>query len=70
VAATLRELATEAFVPEPLLGLFDLGDERRWRRSLARLVRLGHSTGRAYAVGAATAALAIGSGTAPAAAHL
>jgi hypothetical protein len=57
-AATLLELAAQALVPEPVLGLLDLSPdgERRFRASLARLLRLGRSTGLAWAVGAGAAA--------------
>jgi hypothetical protein len=51
LSATLLELATERHVIEPLQAL--TGPE--WRNGLARLLRLGHSTGRAYAAGAAVA---------------
>jgi hypothetical protein len=52
LSATLLELAARAQVVEPLQGLFGPA----WRPALARLVRIGHSTGRAYATAAATAA--------------
>jgi hypothetical protein len=63
-AATLLELAAQALVPEPVLGLLDLspGGERRWRPSLARLLGLGHSTGLAWAVGAGAAAFHLDQG--------
>jgi hypothetical protein len=50
LSATLLELAVAGMGPEPLQALF-AGDAR----ALARLVALGHSTGRAYARGAAAA---------------
>jgi hypothetical protein len=56
LSATLLELATAAQVIEPLQALF--GPD--WRPALARLVRLGHTTGRAYARAAASAAVIIG----------
>jgi hypothetical protein len=58
LSATLLELARGGAVAEPLHALF--GD--RWRAALGRLTRLGHSTGRVYAVNAATAACALGYG--------
>ncbi len=48
LSATLLELAVRGMGPEPLQALF-AGDAR----ALERLVALGHSTGRAYARGAA-----------------
>ena len=50
LSATLLELAARGMGPEPLQAL--LAGERG---ALDRLLRLGHSTGRAYAVGAALA---------------
>jgi hypothetical protein len=52
LSATLLELAAEGATIEPLHGLF--ADD--WRPALDRLLRLGHSTGRAYARAAAGAA--------------
>jgi Protein of unknown function (DUF2877) len=52
LSATLLELAIKGQAIEPLHGLF--GD--RWRTALDRLLRVGHSTGRAYATAAAYAA--------------
>lgn len=52
LSATLLELAVTGAAIEPLHGLF--GDH--WRAALARLRKLGHSTGRAYAVAAALTA--------------
>jgi hypothetical protein len=60
-AATLLELAAQALVPEPVLGLLDLSADG-WRRSLARLLRLGRSTGYAWAVGAGAAAFHLDQG--------
>ena len=48
LSATLLELAARGMGPEPLQALL-AGDPG----ALARLLRLGHSTGRAYATGAA-----------------
>jgi Protein of unknown function (DUF2877) len=59
LSATLLELAAAGYAIEPLHELF--GPE--WRAALDRLVRLGHSTGRAYAVGAAAAMRAVGPAT-------
>jgi uncharacterized protein DUF2877 len=50
LSATLLELAAQGMGPEPLQALL-AGDPR----ALSRLVRLGHSTGRAYAIGAGLA---------------
>jgi hypothetical protein len=60
LAATLLELATRALVAEPLLGVLDISDasETRWGGALRRLLRLGHTTGRANARGAALACVA------------
>ena len=55
LSATLLELATAAQVIEPLQALFG----RDWRPALDRLLRVGHSTGPAYAVAAASAATVI-----------
>jgi hypothetical protein len=52
LSATLLELAVAGMGPEPLQALL-AGD----RSALARLVALGHSTGRAYARGAAVGLL-------------
>jgi hypothetical protein len=61
LSATLLELACAGAAAEPLHAVL-AGD--RWRAALGRLTRLGHSTGRAYAVNAATAARALGYGAA------
>ena len=53
LSATLLELAARGQVIEPVHGLFG----PRWRPALARLLRVGHSTGPAYATAAAGAAL-------------
>ena len=53
LSATLLELAARGQVIEPVHGLFG----PHWRAALARLLRIGHSTGPAYATAAATAAL-------------
>ena len=54
LSATLLELAVRGMGPEPLQALIG-GDPG----ALARLVALGHSTGRAYARGAAVGLLAV-----------
>ena len=53
LSATLLELAARGQAIEPVHGLFG----PHWRAALARLLRIGHSTGPAYATAAATAAL-------------
>jgi len=59
LSATLLELATRGHVVEPVHGLLDFtaGGEARWTGALERLERIGHSTGRAYAL--ATGATAV-----------
>ncbi|HEV3495932.1 MAG TPA: DUF2877 domain-containing protein [Actinomycetes bacterium] len=60
LSATLLALALERRLPEPAGRLLDLSDggEPAWPAALARLERLGHGSGRAYAAGiAATASL-------------
>jgi hypothetical protein len=52
LSATLLELAAKGATIESLHGLFT--DD--WRPALQRLLRLGHSTGRAYALAAANTA--------------
>ena len=52
LSATLLELAARGQIAQPVHGLF--GPE--WRDALARLRRLGHTTGPAYARAAAAAA--------------
>jgi hypothetical protein len=59
LSATLLELACEAAVAEPVHAVLT---SDRWRPALDRLTRVGHSTGRVYAVNAATAARALGYG--------
>jgi hypothetical protein len=53
LSATLLALAAAGRIAEPVHGLFG----PHWRAALDRLTGLGHSTGRAYATAAATAAL-------------
>jgi hypothetical protein len=60
LSATLLSLALDRRLPEPAARLLDLGPagEQAWPAALARLERLGHGSGRAYAAGiAATASL-------------
>jgi hypothetical protein len=61
LSATLLELAAAGAAPRPLHGVLDLGGEN-WRGALRELERLGASSGRAIARGAAIAAAAIGDG--------
>ena len=64
LAATLLELALAGRVAEPARVLLDLDPvgERAWPDALARLGRLGHSTGRAWAFGIGAAAALLGGG--------
>ena len=66
LAATLLELAARGQVVEPAGRLLDLSPagEPAWPGALRRLERLGHGSGRAYALGIGSAAwlLAAGSG--------
>ena len=57
LSATLLELAAEGRLAEPAGRLLDLGPggEAAWPAALARLERLGHGSGRAYAAGIAAA---------------
>ena len=60
LSATLLELAAQGRLAEPAGRLLDLGPggEAAWPAALARLERLGHGSGRAYAAGiAATTSL-------------
>jgi hypothetical protein len=59
LSATLLELARAGAAAEPLHAVL-IGE--RWYAALPRLERIGHSTGRVYAVNAATAARALGYG--------
>jgi hypothetical protein len=56
LSATLLELACAGAAAEPLHGVLA---GYRWRSALTRLLRIGHSTGRVYAVNAAAAACAL-----------
>jgi hypothetical protein len=55
LSATLLELAAQGHLAEPAGRLLDLGPEGEaaWPAALARLARLGHGSGRAYAAGIA-----------------
>ena len=55
LSATLLELAARGMLAEPAGRLLDLGPgaEAAWPAALARLERLGHGSGRAYATGIA-----------------
>ncbi len=55
LSATLLELAAAAQVPEPLQRAFSVDAHG----GMCDLLRLGHSTGRAYAMGAAAAAASL-----------
>ena len=57
LSATLLELAAAGRAAEPLGAVLDLGrGPARWRPALRALVGVGHSTGRAWAVGSGLAA--------------
>jgi hypothetical protein len=59
LSATLLELAARGQLAEPAGRLLDLGPggEAAWPAALARLQRLGHGSGRAYAAGIAATTL-------------
>jgi hypothetical protein len=62
LSATLLELAARGLLAEPAGRLLDLSPagELAWPAALARLRRLGHGSGRAYATGIAAACLLAG----------
>jgi hypothetical protein len=60
LSATLLELAAAGRVAEPAGSVLDLTDHG-WQSSLRRLVGVGSSTGRAYALAIGSAALLLGS---------
>jgi Protein of unknown function (DUF2877) len=64
LAATLLELAARGQVVEPAGRLLDIGPdgERDWPGALRRLERVGHGSGRAYAVGIGAAAWLLAAG--------
>jgi hypothetical protein len=57
LSATLIELAVTGAIAEPVHAVLA---GARWQAALPRLTAMGHSTGRVYAVNAATAARALG----------
>jgi hypothetical protein len=60
LSATLLRLSVEGHVIDPVRSILDLStSQQTWIRALARLQRIGHGTGRTYAVGCALAALAL-----------
>jgi hypothetical protein len=60
LSATLLRLSVEGHVIDPVRSILDLSASRQtWVRALARLQRIGHGTGRTYAVGCALATLAL-----------
>jgi hypothetical protein len=65
LSATLLELAARGMLAEPAGRLLDLGPgaEAAWPAALARLERLGHGSGRAYAAGIAAAASLLAAGS-------
>ena len=65
LSATLLALAAAGRLPEPAGRLLDLGPsgEAAWPAALARLERLGHGSGRAYAAGIAAATSLLATGT-------
>lgn len=61
LSATLLELAVAGRTSAPLIEVLDLGaGDGSWRAALARLHVLGHSTGRAWALGCAAAGVMLG----------
>ena len=67
LSATLLTLALERRLPEPAGRLLDLtgAGETAWPAALARLERLGHGSGRAYAAGIAATAVLLAGPTVP-----
>jgi len=60
LSATLLRLAVDGHVIEPVCSILDLSTSNQtWVRALGRLQRIGHGTGRTYAVGCALAALSL-----------
>jgi hypothetical protein len=64
LSVTLLELAARGRLAEPAGRLLDLGPggESAWPAALARLERLGHGSGRAYAAGIAATTSLLGAG--------
>jgi hypothetical protein len=68
LSATLLELAAAGFVVEPLLPVLDVdAPAAQWRPALRRLLAIGHTTGRAWAMGCGAAALLLSNARGPAA---
>ena len=68
LSATLLELAAAGLVVEPLLHVLDVdAPAAQWRPSLRKLLAIGHTTGRAWAMGCGAAALLLGDDGGPAA---
>jgi len=67
LSATLLELAARRRLVEPAGRLLDLGPdgEAAWPAAMARLERLGHGSGRAYAAGIATTTSLLAAGPRP-----
>ena len=65
LSVTLLELAARGRLAEPAGRLLDLGPagEAAWPAALARLERLGHGSGRAYAAGIAATTSLLGAGS-------
>jgi hypothetical protein len=64
LSATLVELAATGRVVEPVQHIVDLSlPPERWRNHLRRLVTIGHSTGRAWAIGCGATALLLAEGS-------
>jgi hypothetical protein len=60
LSATLLREAVDGHVIEPVCSILDLSARKQtWVRALTRLQRIGHGTGRTYAVGCAVAALSL-----------
>ncbi|MDQ6636546.1 MAG: DUF2877 domain-containing protein [Candidatus Dormibacteraeota bacterium] len=60
ISATLLELALDGCLPEPLATVLDVNSpDDHWRGAWAQLLRLGHSTGRAVALAAASTGTAL-----------
>jgi hypothetical protein len=58
LSATLLDLSWRGLVVEPLIHVLNLdAPAQQWRPALRRLARLGHTTGRAWALGGAAAFL-------------
>jgi hypothetical protein len=68
LSATLLELAAAGLVVEPLMHVLNLdAPAARWRPALRRLLAIGHTTGRAWALGCGAATLMLGDVRGPAA---